>query len=137
MTNDVAADLERLICDLADIGSSTDVDARRKARRLYADMRAKYPEDARLAAEPGAAHCATCQCAELAKAGFGEPEAKPAPSMHLMTITTDQEKYTARCSCGAWKTEVTNFGRTEDWPSDQMLADFRVWHKRHLEHLNR
>lgn len=62
-----------------------------------------------------------------------EPSEKPAPSTHLMTVTSEAHTHTARCSCGTWQTEVTNFGRVGDWPSDQMLADFRKWHERHLQ----
>jgi hypothetical protein len=55
MTKAVAADLERLICALADIASdeaSGDGWRKRKAKRLYDEMRLKYPIDAIDAVEP-------------------------------------------------------------------------------------
>jgi hypothetical protein len=53
--NDITADLEKLICALADIGSDeSDGDGwrRKKAQRLYREMRLKYP-DGSLESAPG------------------------------------------------------------------------------------
>lgn len=66
-----------------------------------------------------------------------EPPSEQRPTAHLLTVATDVDSWTARCSCGAWKTEVTRFGRVEDWPPDQTLVDFRTWHDRHVQHANR